>query len=211
MFRFQVCNPEKVCDNNYPAIKIMQSGRFGTKLSSFSEKFQKGLESGSERINRFRTTFEQFLSNSDFSRSFGSKRKILDPQGSFLQKWNKIFVLLCAISVSLNPLFFYVPMIDDEKKCLSLDNGMEITATVLRSFFDVLYIIRMYLSSYFLVDILAVLSLPQVWKVIRNLLFWGLVSKCCFAVCFTYKIIDSKLAKIFLGGNSNYHSKDERV
>ncbi|XP_050893229.1 cyclic nucleotide-gated ion channel 1 isoform X2 [Lathyrus oleraceus] len=142
---------------------------------------------------RFRTTFDSFHHNSALSRNFGSKRKILDPQGSFLQKWNKIFVLLCVIAVSLDPLFFYVPVIDGEKKCLSLDRGMEITATFLRTFSDVFYIIHMifqfrtgfiapssrvfgrgvlvedswaiakrYLSSYFLVDILAILPLPQV-------------------------------------------------
>ncbi|KAJ1379309.1 Ion transport domain, partial [Sesbania bispinosa] len=192
--RFQDGNAEKVSERNYPAINITHSGRFRTKLSSFSEKFQRGLESGSEKLKRFRTSFESFpyKYNGAFSRSFGSKRKILDPQGPFLQKWNKIFVLLCVIAVSLDPLFFYVPVIDDVKKCLSLDSKMEITATVLRTFSDVLYIIHMffqfrtgfiapssrvfgrgvlvedswaiarrYLSSYFLVDILAILPLPQ--------------------------------------------------
>nr|KYP72139.1 Cyclic nucleotide-gated ion channel 1 [Cajanus cajan] len=162
-------------------------------MSSVSEKFQHGLESGSERIKRFRTSFKSFPYSGVLSRSFSSRKKILDPQGPFLQKWNKIFVLLCVIAVSLDPLFFYVPVIDDEKKCLSLDSNMEITATVLRSFSDAFYIIHMifqfhtgfiapssrvfgrgvlvedswaiaqrYLSSYFLVDILAVLPLPQV-------------------------------------------------
>jgi len=59
-------------------------------------------------------------------------RKVLP----FLQKWNKIFVLSCLIAVSIDPLFFYVPVIDDGKKCLSRDKKMETTATVLRSFSD---------------------------------------------------------------------------
>ncbi|TKY55990.1 Cyclic nucleotide-gated ion channel 1 [Spatholobus suberectus] len=191
--RFQDWNSVKGSESNYPAIKITHSGRFRTTLSSVSEKFQNGLESGSERIKRFRTSFKSFPFSSGLSRSFSSRKKILDPQGPFLQKWNKIFVLLCVIAVSLDPLFFYVPVIDDEKKCLSLDNKMEITATVLRSFSDVFYIIHMifqfrtgfiapssrvfgrgvlvedswaiarrYLSSFFLIDILAVLPLPQV-------------------------------------------------
>ncbi|KAL2318320.1 hypothetical protein Fmac_032196 [Flemingia macrophylla] len=191
--RFQNTNSEKGSESSYPVIKITHSGRFRTTLSSVSEKFQNGLESGSERIKRFRTSFKSFPYSRVLSRSFSSRKKILDPQGPFLQKWNKIFVLLCVIAVSLDPLFFYVPVIDDEKKCLSLDSKMEITATVLRSFSDVCYIIHMifqfrtgfiapssrvfgrgvlvedswaiarrYLSSYFLVDILAVLPLPQV-------------------------------------------------
>lgn len=194
MFRFQDWNSEKGSESTNPAIKIAHSGRFRTTLSSVSDKFQNGLESGSERIKRFRTSFKSFPYSSVLSGSFSSTKKILDPQGPFLQKWNKIFVLLCVIAVSLDPLFFYVPVIDDEKKCLSLDNKMEITATVLRSFSDVSYIIHMifqfrtgfiapssrvfgrgvlvedswaiarrYLSSYFLIDVLAVLPLPQVW------------------------------------------------
>ncbi|KEH40404.1 putative potassium channel, voltage-dependent, ERG [Medicago truncatula] len=190
--RFQDSNAE-VSQRNYPAFKTTQSGRFRSTISSFSEKFQRGLESGSERIKRFRSTFDHYHYDNALSRNFGSKRKILDPQGTFLQKWNKIFVLLCVIAVSLDPLFFYVPVIDGENKCLSLDRGMEITATFLRTFSDVFYIIHMifqfrtgfiapssrvfgrgvliddswviakrYLSSYFLVDILAILPLPQV-------------------------------------------------
>jgi len=193
MFRFRDWNSEKSSESNYSENKIANSGIFRTTLSSVSEKFQNGLESGSDRIKRFRTSFKSFPYSSVLSRSFSPRKKILDPQGPFLQRWNKIFVLLCVIAVSLDPLFFYVPVIDDEKKCLSLDSNMEITATVLRSFSDAFYIIHMifqfrtgfiapssrvfgrgvlvedswaiarrYLSSYFLVDILAVLPLPQV-------------------------------------------------
>ncbi|CAJ1972340.1 unnamed protein product [Sphenostylis stenocarpa] len=191
--RFRDWNSEKGSESNYPAVKTVSSGIFRTTISSVSEKFQNGLESGSERIKRFRTSFKSFPYSCALSRGFSSRKKILDPQGPFLQRWNKIFVLLCVIAVSLDPLFFYVPVIDDEKKCLSLDSKMEITATVLRSFSDAFYIIHMifqfhtgfiapssrvfgrgvlvedswaiarrYLSTYFLVDILAVLPLPQV-------------------------------------------------
>ncbi|KAJ6359361.1 hypothetical protein OIU76_000984 [Salix suchowensis] len=121
------------------------------------------------------------------------RKKILDPQGPFLQKWNKIVVFSCLMAVSLDPIFFYVPVIDDGKKCLSLDSTMEITASVLRSFTDIFYMLHIifqfrtgfiapssrvigrgvlvedtwaiakrYLSSYFLIDILSVLPLPQV-------------------------------------------------
>ena len=32
--------------------------------------------------------------------------------------WDTIFVVACVIAVSLDPLFFYIPIIDREKKCL---------------------------------------------------------------------------------------------
>ncbi|KAI4307131.1 hypothetical protein L6164_030350 [Bauhinia variegata] len=191
--RFQDWNSEKSSESQYPAYNFAHSGRIRTTLSSVSEKFQRGMESGSERIKRFRTSFKSFPYKSVLARSFGSRKKILDPQGPFLQKWNKIFVLSCVIAVSLDPLFLYVPVINDEKKCLSLDKKMQTVATVLRSFSDIFHIIHIifqfrtgfiapssrvfgrgvlvedswaiakrYLSSYFLIDILAVLPLPQV-------------------------------------------------
>lgn len=121
------------------------------------------------------------------------KRKILDPQGSFLQKWNKIFVLISIIAVSLDPLFFYIPVIDSEEKCLGMDNNMKIISCVLRTVIDLIYILHIifefrtgfiappsrifgrgeliedsfkiakrYFCSYFIVDVLAILPLPQV-------------------------------------------------
>lgn len=122
-----------------------------------------------------------------------SAKRVFDPQGQFLQRWNKIFVLACVISVSLDPLFFYVPVIDGTRRCLNIDHQLAITASILRSFTDVFYILHIilqfhtgfiapstrvfgrgelitdhyaiakrYLSTYFIVDILAILPLPQV-------------------------------------------------
>ncbi|CAN6569586.1 unnamed protein product [Malus baccata var. baccata] len=166
----------------------MPPGKFRRTINSVSVKFQRSLESGSERIKK---SWKSYSIDSVVGNSFGSG--VLDPQGPFLQKWNKIFVLACIIAVSLDPLFFYIPVIDDKRKCLGLDKKMEITASVLRSFTDIFYIVhiifqfrtgfiapssrvfgrgvlvedawaiaRRYLSSYFLIDILAVLPLPQV-------------------------------------------------
>jgi len=189
LFRFQDWKLEKSTEGNYSASNVMYPGKIRTTISSVSEKFQRGLESGSSSFNKIRKSLKSYSFNSEVA----SRKKILDPQGHFLQKWNKIFVLSCLIAVSLDPLFFYVPVIDDGKKCLSLDRTMEITASVLRSFTDIFYILHIifqfrtgfiapssrvfgrgvlvedtwaiakrYLSSYFLIDILAVLPLPQV-------------------------------------------------
>lgn len=98
-------------------------------------------------------------------------------------------------AVSVDPLFLYIPVVNDKKKCLDLDRKLEIAASVLRSFTDAFYILhiifqfrtgfiapssrvfgrgvlvedplaigRRYLSSYFLIDILAILPLPQVYR-----------------------------------------------
>ncbi|URE08947.1 cyclic nucleotide-gated ion channel [Musa troglodytarum] len=122
-----------------------------------------------------------------------SKKKVLDPHGPFLQRWNKIFVISCIVAVSVDPLFFYIPVIDGDNNCLYLHKKLEIAASVLRFFTDIFYLVHIvfqfrtgfiapssrvfgrgvlvkdlsaiakrYLSSYFLIDILAVFPLPQI-------------------------------------------------
>ncbi|KAJ0098529.1 hypothetical protein Patl1_20325 [Pistacia atlantica] len=193
LVRFNDWDSDKSPDGQYSGNYGMRSDKFRTTINSFSEKFQRGLESGSERFKGFRKTLRSYSFNSFVNKGLGSEKKVLDPQGPFLERWNKIFVLSCMVAISLDPLFFYVPVINDNKKCLTLDRKMETTASVLRSFTDIFYLLHIifqfrtgfiappsrvfgrgilvedtwliakkYLSSYFLIDILAVLPLPQV-------------------------------------------------
>lgn len=178
------------------------SRRFKTALGSVSNMFWRGLEHGSGGIKSLKRSMESHSFNTIVSRGLGSWKNTLNPQGKFLQKWNKIFVLSCVIAVSVDPLFFYIPIVIDSKKCLDLDNKLQITASVLRSFTDIFYIVHIifqfrtgfiapssrvfgrgvlvedaweiakrYMSTYFLVDILAVLPLPQVviWIIIPKM------------------------------------------
>ncbi|KAK4390085.1 Cyclic nucleotide-gated ion channel 1 [Sesamum angolense] len=69
------------------------------------------------------------------------KKKVVDPQEPFLLVWNKMFVISCMISIFLDPLFFYAPVVDAKNPCLSLDQKLEIAACVLRSFFDIVYVV----------------------------------------------------------------------
>ncbi|OIT04668.1 PREDICTED: cyclic nucleotide-gated ion channel 1 [Nicotiana attenuata] len=186
--RFQDWNSERSSDRNFP---YNDRARW-RKVGMISNELHKVLECGSRRIKSILQALNSCLSCL-LARSLGSEKKMLDPQGPFLQKWNKIFVLSCVIAVSLDPLFFYIPVIDNDNKCLHLDRKMEVTASVLRSITDIFYLLHIvlqfrtgfiapssrvfgrgvliedaweiakrYLSSYFLIDILAVLPLPQV-------------------------------------------------
>ncbi|KAF5729384.1 cyclic nucleotide-gated ion channel 1-like [Tripterygium wilfordii] len=99
----------------------------------------------------------------------------------------KIFIVLLVIEVSLlDPLFFYVPVINDQRKCVHIDQKLGTAVSVLRSlidFFYAIYIIAQVHKYYFvdhsttdkdedqytklgiflfLTDFLAVLPLPQV-------------------------------------------------
>nr|XP_011470271.1 PREDICTED: cyclic nucleotide-gated ion channel 1-like [Fragaria vesca subsp. vesca] len=122
-----------------------------------------------------------------------SNKKILDSQRqkSVQQLWNKMLLVLCVITLSLDPLFCYILVVNDEKKCLRLDRKLRAIATVLRSvvdFFYLFYIIYQFRASYvtlfskssrggnlapdtqararryllyFIFDILVILPLPQ--------------------------------------------------
>ncbi|XP_019191092.1 PREDICTED: cyclic nucleotide-gated ion channel 1-like [Ipomoea nil] len=69
-----------------------------------------------------------------------------DPQGPFLQRWNKRFFIACILAATVDPLFFYIPVVDDQKKCVGLDRTLEITACILRSVFDFFYIFHIILQ-----------------------------------------------------------------
>lgn len=159
--------------------------RLSTVMSSIRNGFEKGMMKSLKGSLHMKMKSNQVPKES-------SKRKVLDPQGPFLLKWNKIFVLSCIIAVSLDPLFFYIPVIDNTRKCLDSDTKLQIIACVLRSVIDLFYILHIifqfrtgfikpysrvfgrgeliedlpsiakrYLYSYFAVDVLAVLPIPQ--------------------------------------------------
>lgn len=194
-FRFQDWKSQKRVDAESSSRGGVELGRIRSAAYSVSYKFHRGFEYGSERIRRFTGSLRSFSMGKSIADDGGSRKKILDPQGSFLQKWNKIFVLSCVVAVSLDPLFFYIPLINGNKRCLELDWKLEVIACVLRSFTDIFYLIHIifqfrtgfiapssrvfgrgvlvensweiakrYLSSYFIIDILAVLPLPQVME-----------------------------------------------
>ncbi|KAK8973006.1 hypothetical protein V6N11_028595 [Hibiscus sabdariffa] len=185
------------------------------------EGLQRVFHNGSERIRSFGKpiSFRSSGSNptTDNTKALGSKKRILNPQGQFLQTWNKMFLLSCAIALAVDPLFFYIPVVDGRRKCLNLDHRLEISSCVLRTFIDAFYILHMifqfrtafvappsrvfgrgeliedpwaiakrYLSKYFIIDILAILPLPQAGAALNLFLymlashvvgaFWYLIS-----------------------------------
>ncbi|XP_075673418.1 cyclic nucleotide-gated ion channel 1-like [Castanea sativa] len=129
----------------------------------------------------------------DSSAKIMTTKTIFDPQGKFLRRWNIIFVLSCALAVSVDPLFCYLPVINIPEYCIELDKNFWITTIVLRSVNDIIYLMhiilqfrtgfidenlrkvgkivldtnamaiaRRYLRSYFVLDILVILPIPQV-------------------------------------------------
>ena len=188
----------------------------------------------------------------DSSVKIMTTKTIFDPQGKFLRRWNIIFVLSCAIAVSVDPLFCYLPVINIPENCIELDKNLWITTIVLRSVNDIIYLMHIifqfrtgfinkereklgkglntdaweiamrYLGRYFLIDILAILPIPQVrerllfnyiiyrqtmftsccnltsesgFTEINHYLFLGKTFSICFGVWYggKYKSIENKL------------------
>ncbi|KAI6707761.1 hypothetical protein NL676_010723 [Syzygium grande] len=195
--RFKECNSEQSwnSEQQYAARHGVRPTKFRIIGNELLDGFQRGYESFCEKIKRLRMRLSPSLGSdrSTKAKKYHPEKKILDPQGPFLQKWNRIFLILCVFALALDPLFFYIPVIDDVKKCLDSDHRMEIIACLLRTVIDAFYIFhiilqfrtgfiapssrvfgrgeliddpsavsRRYLSSYFFLDILAILPIPQV-------------------------------------------------
>lgn len=192
LFRFQEWSPAR---------SVSSEGQFppyrrGTRatISGILERIQEGFATVSERIQSWRKSLSLPSRTRKPSKELKSPRKkILDPQGSFLQEWNKVFLISTVLAVALDPFFFYIPILQREETCLDLDTKLGVIACVLRSIVDIFYILHIifqfhtgfiapssrvfgrgelveapsaiakrYLSTYFIIDILSILPLPQV-------------------------------------------------
>jgi cyclic nucleotide gated channel len=75
-----------------------------------------------------------------------TKKIIIDPEGRLLLWWNIMFAVSCVIAVSMDPLFFYLPIINAEKKCVGEDEKLKIVANTLRSVTDFIYLLNIILQ-----------------------------------------------------------------
>ncbi|KAI9186289.1 hypothetical protein LWI28_015838 [Acer negundo] len=75
--------------------------------------------------------------------SFG---RVLDPRAKWVQEWNRVFLLVCATGLFVDPLFFYVLSVSETFMCLYVDGWFAITVTALRCMTDVLHVWNMWLQ-----------------------------------------------------------------
>ncbi|KAF3973281.1 hypothetical protein CMV_003286 [Castanea mollissima] len=78
---------------------------------------------------------------------FVSKTKFGPLVRFFLPWYHEILVFFRSIAISLDLLFFYVPMIKEDKKCIGLNKVLFIIAIVLRSVIDIIYIAHFVVKS----------------------------------------------------------------
>jgi cyclic nucleotide gated channel len=72
------------------------------------------------------------------------RRRILDPRGQIIHQWNKIFLVACLVSLFVDPLFFYLPIVQDEV-CIDIGIKIEVVLIIIRSILDVFYIINIFM------------------------------------------------------------------
>lgn len=93
-------------------------------------------------------TFVKPLHEKELSRVFSEdyevvKKKIFDPRGPVKNRWNKIFLVSCLISLFVDPLFFYLPGMK-KGMCMDISQSLEIALTVVRSTVDTFYMIQIF-------------------------------------------------------------------
>ncbi|KAL1221545.1 putative cyclic nucleotide-gated ion channel 6 [Cardamine amara subsp. amara] len=114
----------------------------GSKTSSGS--FKKGFRKGSEGLWSIGRSIGLGVSRAVFPEDLkASEKKIFDPQDKFLLLCNKLFVASCIIAVSVDPLFLYLPFVNDKAKCVGIDRKLAIIATTLRTVIDSFYLFHM--------------------------------------------------------------------
>ncbi|KAI3869350.1 hypothetical protein MKX03_014528 [Papaver bracteatum] len=72
--------------------------------------------------------------------------RVLDPRAKWVQEWNRVFLLVCATGLFVDPLFFYALSISETCMCLFIDGWFAITVTVLRCMTDALHVWNMWLQ-----------------------------------------------------------------
>ncbi|KAK3427055.1 hypothetical protein EUGRSUZ_F03358 [Eucalyptus grandis] len=72
--------------------------------------------------------------------------QVLDPRSKWVQEWSRVFLLVCATGLFVDPLFFYALSVSDTCMCLFIDGWFAITVTVLRCMTDALHVWNMWLQ-----------------------------------------------------------------
>jgi cyclic nucleotide gated channel len=171
---------------------------FGYGSFNALRSFLSGVRKGSGRLKSLRQSLTSGAPKTAFAEDLKSfKRSIFDPQDKLLFRMNWVFFTSCIIAVAVDPLFFFLPIIninkDGNTTCIDIDKTLAVASTIIRTVIDSIYFIRIilqfrtayvapssrvfgtgelvidpvpiamrYIKSYFIMDLFALLPLPQV-------------------------------------------------
>ncbi|KAM1030412.1 hypothetical protein TB1_033627 [Malus domestica] len=112
-----------------------------------SQSFRYGIQQGTDGLKTFGRSLRTGVTRAVFPEDLKvSDKKIFDPQDKSLLLWNRLFVITCIFAISIDPLFFYLPIFDNDEDCLSIDRRLGTTTITIRSLVDAFYLIRMALQ-----------------------------------------------------------------
>jgi cyclic nucleotide gated channel, plant len=166
---------------------------FGYGSFSVLRSFLSGVQKRSGRLKSLRQSINSGAPKTAFAEDLKSlKKDIFDPQDKLLLRINRVFFASCIFAFAVDPLFFFLPVIND-RKCIGIDKTLAVLTTIARTVIDFSYLLRMFLQfrtayiapssrvfgtgelvidpkliaaryfkSYFLMDFFALLPLPQV-------------------------------------------------
>ncbi|CAL5025148.1 unnamed protein product [Urochloa decumbens] len=175
---------------------------FGYGSFNALRSFLSGVRKGSGSLKSLRQSLTSGAPKTAFAEDLKSlKKSIFDPQDKFLFRMNWVFFSSCIIAVAVDPLFFFLPILNINKDgtpfCIGIDKKLAVASTIIRTVIDSIYFIRMilqfrtayvapssrvfgtgelvidpvpiamrYIKSYFIMDLFALLPLPQivVWR-----------------------------------------------
>jgi len=56
------------------------------------------------------------------------------------------FMASCLVAVSVDPLFYYLAVVNDDQHCIKIEPGLKTSVTVFRTMTDFFYMIHMFLQ-----------------------------------------------------------------
>ncbi|URE41406.1 cyclic nucleotide-gated ion channel [Musa troglodytarum] len=82
---------------------------------------------------------------SAFGAASGGRRRnpSSDRQAKWLHEWDRVFLLMCAAGLVVDPLFFYALSISSTCMCLFVDGWFAVTVTALRCMTDAVHLLNM--------------------------------------------------------------------
>ncbi|KAH9715843.1 putative cyclic nucleotide-gated ion channel 8 [Citrus sinensis] len=116
----------------------------GSGRKNILKSLRFGMNIGSRGLLRFGESLRSAAAKAVIPKDLKvSDKKIFDPQDRSLLLWNRLFVLSCIISVSIDPVFFYLLFFEKDNHCVSMEPKLGSAFTTLRTAFDLFYLIHM--------------------------------------------------------------------
>ncbi|KAM0826781.1 hypothetical protein ACQ4PT_068644 [Festuca glaucescens] len=79
-----------------------------------------------------------------------TSKKIFDPQDRLLVRLNRSFLISCILSIAIDPMFFYGPVVtledNNNNMCIGIERSLAISTAVLRTVVDLFFLARIVLQ-----------------------------------------------------------------